>query len=168
MPIKSDFYEILGINKTATSDEIRKAYKKLVLRWHPDKNSDPSATEHFRDIQIAYETLSDNLKRNRYDMFDQQVHSTELKDVYLKFCLLCRTIFETYEISEEDKLDFEKIFNVNDFELELDRGDVDAIYNKIADKLWAFVPMIAMKKLSQKSTFFSLLFNNLPQMWTSL
>jgi curved DNA-binding protein CbpA len=63
-----DYYYILGIKKEATADEIKKAYRKLSLKFHPDKNDgDEFFTERFKEIQEAYETLSDTQKRNRYD-----------------------------------------------------------------------------------------------------
>lgn len=63
-----DYYEILGIKNTATQEEIRKAYRQLSLKYHPDRNNDPSATEKYKEINEAYETLSDTAERNKYDM----------------------------------------------------------------------------------------------------
>jgi hypothetical protein len=61
-------YSTLGISETADVGDIRKAYRRLALRWHPDKNpDDPSATEHFQKISSAYEVLSDDKKRDMYD-----------------------------------------------------------------------------------------------------
>ena len=63
-----DYYKILGLNKNATEDEIKKAYRKLAKKWHPDKNRDnPKAEEKFKEIQEAYETLSDPKKKETYD-----------------------------------------------------------------------------------------------------
>ena len=63
-----DFYKILGLNKDATENEIKKAYRKLAKKWHPDKNRDnPKAEEKFKEIQEAYETLSDPKKKETYD-----------------------------------------------------------------------------------------------------
>ena len=66
---QKDFYEILGINKNATSDEIRKAYKKLAIKWHPDKNPNnkEEAEAKFKEISEAYSVLSDPQKKNEYD-----------------------------------------------------------------------------------------------------
>lgn len=63
--MKEDFYKILGVAKTATAEEIKKAYKKLALKWHPDKNQDNKevATEKFKIICEAYEVLSDQVRR---------------------------------------------------------------------------------------------------------
>lgn len=70
---KRDCYEVLGIDKSATEIEIKKAYKKLAMKYHPDRNPDnPVAQEKFREVKSSYEILSDPEKRQEYDDFGHQ------------------------------------------------------------------------------------------------
>lgn len=65
---KRDFYEVLGVSKTASADEIKKAYRKLAMKYHPDRNpDDPDAEEKFKEASMAYEVLSDDNQRSTYD-----------------------------------------------------------------------------------------------------
>ncbi len=67
---KRDYYEVLGVSKGASKDEIKKAYRKIALKYHPDKNpGDTEAEEKFKEAAEAYEVLSNDQKRSRYDQF---------------------------------------------------------------------------------------------------
>ncbi|GFN01967.1 hypothetical protein Smic_05230 [Streptomyces microflavus] len=66
-----DFYEVLGVSRTASQDEIQQAYRKLARRHHPDVNKDPSAEERFKDLNEAHSVLSDPKTRARYDRFGE-------------------------------------------------------------------------------------------------
>src|SRR2546426_5803059 len=66
---KRDYYDVLGVQKGAGKDEIKSAYRKLALQYHPDRNKSPEATERFKEISEAYAILSDDEKRNQYDQF---------------------------------------------------------------------------------------------------
>ncbi|MEM3185853.1 MAG: molecular chaperone DnaJ [Conexivisphaerales archaeon] len=72
MSTKRDYYEILGVSRNATKDEIKNAYRKLALQYHPDRNKTPGAEEKFKEISEAYAVLSDDEKRAQYDQFGHE------------------------------------------------------------------------------------------------
>ncbi len=69
MATKRDYYEILGVDKKASADDIKSAYRKLAMQYHPDRNKAPDAEEKFKEISEAYAVLSDQNKRQQYDQF---------------------------------------------------------------------------------------------------
>src|ERR1700753_2850047 len=67
---KRDYYDVLGVSRSADADEIKKAYRKMAIKYHPDKNQgDKDAEEHFKEAAEAYEVLSNPEKRQRYNQF---------------------------------------------------------------------------------------------------
>ena len=69
---KRDYYEVLGVSKTANDDEIKKAYRGLAKKYHPDVCKEPDAEAQFKEVQEAYEVLSDSTKRQQYDQFGHE------------------------------------------------------------------------------------------------
>jgi curved DNA-binding protein len=71
----SDFYEVLGVSRDATADEVQRAYRRLARQYHPDVNKDPAAEDRFKEISEAYDVLSDPDTRRRYDAFGPEFRS---------------------------------------------------------------------------------------------
>lgn len=94
--MKRDYYEILGVSKSASADEIKKAYRKVAMQYHPDRNpGDKEAEEKFKEAAEAYDILSDTDKRAKYDKFGHQAfgpgtsgggfHATNMEDIFSHF-----------------------------------------------------------------------------------
>src|SRR5947209_5250708 len=67
---KRDYYDVLGVNRDASEEDLKKAYRRLAMKWHPDRNPDnPRAEEHFKEAKEAYEVLCEPHKRSAYDQF---------------------------------------------------------------------------------------------------
>jgi len=75
MAVKRDYYDVLGVDKKASAAELKKAYRKLALQYHPDKNKSADAEKKFKEINQAYEALSDSKKRQAYDQFGHTAFS---------------------------------------------------------------------------------------------
>lgn len=69
MTSKRDYYDVLGVQKNASKEDIKNAYRKLALQYHPDRNKEPGAEEKFKELSEAYAVLSDDEKRKRYDIY---------------------------------------------------------------------------------------------------
>lgn len=93
--MKRDYYEILGVTKSASADEIKKAYRKVAMQYHPDRNpGDKASEEKFKEAAEAYEVLSDADKKAKYDRFGHQAfgpgmgggsHATNMDDIFSHF-----------------------------------------------------------------------------------
>jgi len=128
--MSKDFYKILNIDKTATEAEIRHAYRKMALLYHPDKNNTNEAKEKFEDVSVAYSILSDIEKRKEYDNMTENKQK-EFYDVVKKlfskmppkFSNLTNNIIKFFYHDE------------NEFKQDINNIDITAISNKIRGKL---------------------------------
>ena len=117
--MSKDYYEILGISKYATIDEIKKSYKKLALQFHPDKNGDnEEAKNKFQDISEAYSVLSDESKRKNYDMFGSDEEGFQFgnngEDPFAMFNTIFKeqlNQFKNFEMNYENTFDIGNVIN---------------------------------------------------------
>jgi len=125
-----NFYDILNIDKSATEQDIKKAYKNLAKKYHPDKNKDKDTTEMFKEINMAYEVLKDKDKRYRYDLLS----ATEKIELY-------STFKHMFSYLNKDNMNpynnFVKYFfdNEKDLEDDFNKMAFNKIYGKIYNKL---------------------------------
>ncbi len=80
MAIKQDYYDVLGVSRNASEEEIKRAFRKLAFQYHPDRNRDPSAEDKFKEINEAYQVLSDLEKRSSYDRYGRVVTEGSFPD----------------------------------------------------------------------------------------
>jgi curved DNA-binding protein CbpA len=150
MTSTSDFYEILGVDSNATQEEIKSAYRKLVLKYHPDKNKSRYAPEMFRKVQIAYETLSNEKRRNNYNKFDDGNHGSSLKDIFMSYQEVVMELCDKYGIEDQYRNEIYDLFNPNDFEEELGKGDIQSAYIKLYNRVIPYVSKFAVTILAKK------------------
>src|ERR1700692_4400586 len=105
--VKSDYYEVLGVIRTASSDEVKSAYRKAALKWHPDRNPEQKDTAEakFREATEAYSVLSDAQKRAAYDRYGHAGVSGVSAETGFN-----ATIFEEFQDIFGDFFGFEDIF----------------------------------------------------------
>jgi curved DNA-binding protein CbpA len=135
MSSKKDFYEILGVKKDATKEEIRKAYKKLALKWHPDKNPEnkKEAEEKFKEIAEAYSVLSDPDKRKEYDNRDSIPNFENFKFTNDDFDPF--SMFNDFFKSDKD---FDNFGNFGNFGSKHDNFDINKHHSNIIKEMEEF------------------------------
>jgi len=123
-----DYYTILEINHTASKEEIKKAYKKLVLKYHPDKNTNKESHNKFIDINTAYNILIDDNKRKEYDKLETE-DKIELYN-YLK-----NNILSKYGLYNNILNILEELYGKEDFINDVNNFNIKKLYNNFIDKL---------------------------------
>ena len=83
---KRDYYDVLGVTNSASKDEIKKAYRKLALKYHPDKTKgDKTSEEKFKEASEAYHVLSDDKRKNNYDQFGHAAFEGAIKVSWIRY-----------------------------------------------------------------------------------
>lgn len=148
-----DFYKILNVEKNVSMDGIKKSYKKLVLKYHPDKNNDPTAPDMFKKIQIAYETLSDKEKRLKYDAFDSMDNPSSIKNIFMCYQELIIDICKKYELNNLEKEEIIALFDPNDYINEINCNDMSEANKKLTDRVLQYIPKFMINKIYQSYPF---------------
>ena len=99
----SNLYEILGVEKNAKDEDIKKAFRNLALKYHPDKNASPDAEEKFKEISAAYEVLSDKQKRQQYDQFGSTGQQSWQHNIDFDFGFSVEDIFQHFGFNRNNK-----------------------------------------------------------------
>lgn len=134
--MNKDYYEILELNKYATNIEIKKSYKKLALKHHPDKNQDSEESKKmFQNITEAYSVLSDEEKRKKYDMFGIENNDFEFdEDPFKMFNSIFKEHLSHFQNMDMDmnmnmNMNYEKSFDVNDIIQEMSGFNLGNLFN---------------------------------------
>ena len=94
---KRDYYDVLGVNKSASPEELKSAYRKLAVKYHPDKNpGDSKAEEKFKEASEAYGILSDKEKKQNYDNFGHAAFENGVVDQAVGLVVLVELIFQIF------------------------------------------------------------------------
>lgn len=136
-----DYYKILELNKDASMEEIKKSYRKLALKYHPDKNKDNKEfyEEKFKDISEAYQILGDSNKRYKYDNLGSKIELTadDIKDIFGLFKKPSQVFTDVFEIIPEEYQELScNIMNYffedkNEFDQDLNNLDFKKLFGKI-------------------------------------
>lgn len=133
-----DYYKLLGLNKDAKYEDIKKAYKSLAMKWHPDKNNSPEAPEKFRNISEAYQVLSDDAKRMEYDNRDNDIeykYTFEFRnpyDIFNEIFFIINSINDTFNAIDNFRQVNEENITVHIVNL---HNGIDNISNDISNIL---------------------------------
>ncbi|CAF0758638.1 unnamed protein product [Rotaria sordida] len=97
-----DYYEILGVKRDASDKEIKRRFRQLALKYHPDKNKDPKAEDKFRSIAEAYDILSDPTKREQYDWHGHESFTSSNSNHYSNFHFNMNDFFQHFDSDSSD------------------------------------------------------------------
>lgn len=151
-----NYYQILGVNQNSSKQEIKNIYKKLVLKYHPDKNKH-NTSSYFLKIKEAFEVLSNDNKRREYDNIINKQET-----IFLNLDYYYETIIEIcnqYELDEHEKKEIFTVLNLDDYKNDIINYGIDFANNKLMDKLFIFIPKITINKLGKQYSFLQPLLN---------
>lgn len=161
----NDCYDTLGIEKNATIEEITKAYKLGVKKYHPDRNNSPDAANEFRKIQTAYEILSNSYTKKKYDEFENLSDDEFIKYIYEKYIEMVIDTVEMFNLDNDDKQILISLFKVEDYQEEIKNSDYEAIINKFSTNIAYYAPKIAIKKINTNYPLISPIINYIAGFW---
>ena len=116
MATKRDYYEVLGVSRDASQEEIKKAYRTLAKKYHPDVSTDPNATEKFAEIQVAYDCLSNPDKKANYDRFGTEdmvllvVNQEQVSDLKIFLAISLEVLVD--QVEQDQHLEEGVIYNL--------------------------------------------------------
>ncbi|ANB50484.1 hypothetical protein [Powai lake megavirus] len=146
-----NYYDILEINQNATQEDIKKSYKKLVIKYHPDKNLNKNTIDKFQQIQSAYQCLSNKKTRKEYDIKRNNYTSINFNFDINDYYNIISEICEKYELDELEIKEIMTIFDIEDYKKDIETVGIDFAYNKLVDKLLIYLSNFSFRKLKQYS-----------------
>ena len=164
-----DMYNVLQIRRGATKEEIRKAYFKLALKYHPDRNASIDAKNKFQEIQSAYETLSDDEKRKDYDSGRTSNGSTNKSDMYkdhddVYYIIgIIKSFVDKYKLNEEEKKYLFDNITTDDLEVIFTKKSSDNIRAQAVERFNRVLQKVIIRRLSRQNEFLAILLNNLDE-----
>ncbi|QGR53831.1 DnaJ domain-containing protein [Moumouvirus maliensis] len=154
--LMDNYYQILGVKQNSSKQEIKNIYKKLVLKYHPDKNKNDTSS-YFLKIKEAFEVLSNDDKRNEYDLLIKKEEITffNLNYYYETIIEIC----DQYELDEYEKKEIFTVLNLDDYKNDIINYGNNIANEKLMDKLLIFIPKFTLNKLKKQYSFLQPLLN---------
>ncbi|AKI79999.1 DnaJ-like protein [Acanthamoeba polyphaga mimivirus] len=157
MERNQNYYQILDVDNRATKQQIIQSYKKLVRKYHPDRNKNPEAIEKFKQIQSSYEVLSDDLKRLNYDSYLTTYSNNNNFDVdndLFNYYFIMKELFDKYDLNEEEQQEILDIFNIEFYQNNINTIGIDKANEILINKLIEYIPKITIKRISGQNKYF--------------